>query len=122
MAKVLAVDDDPDFCEALSRYLAALGHQVTRAGDGRAALKMLLHEEPDLILLDLKMPIMDGVAFVRVARSYIRFRATPILVMTGISDDAILEEMQDYGVSHIFEKAKFEFADIRRAIDATMQK
>src|SRR3954451_699364 len=117
MAAILVVDDDGDFCEALSRYLSALGHLVHCEGDGRAGLKSLMRTDPDVILADLKMPIMDGVAFVRVVRSYVRFRTLPVVIMTGISDEAILNEMESYGVNAILKKGSFEFADVRRLIE-----
>jgi len=117
MANVLVVDDDADFCESLVRYLSALGHAVSCESDGRSALKKVMHSNFDAILLDLRMPVMDGLAFLSVVRSYIRFKHTPILVMTGIDDDAVLSEVEGFGVAQILRKGQFEFADIRRAIE-----
>jgi len=120
MAKLLVVDDDGDFCEALKRYLGAIGYSALCELDGRSALKTLIREDPDLILLDLKMPIMDGVAFLRVVRSYVRFKSHPVIVLTGIADEAILTELESYGVTAILQKGNFEFADVRRTIEKAL--
>src|SRR5437868_1513638 len=66
MARILIAEDDRDFCESLTRYLSALGHTPICESDGRSALKSLMREDPDMILLDLKLPIMDGFAFLKV--------------------------------------------------------
>jgi CheY-like chemotaxis protein len=120
MARILVVDDHPDFCEALQRYLSQMGHQVICAADGRAALKMLMHEDPELILLDLKMPTMDGVAFIRVARSYLRFQQTPIIVLTGVDDANKLAEVEAHGVNGVLMKGQLELADVRQAVEKAL--
>lgn len=60
---VLVVDDDPDILEALSEILEAEGFEVRRARNGKEALERLNPDPPDLILLDLMMPVMDGWEF-----------------------------------------------------------
>ena len=60
---VLVVDDDPDILEALSEILEAEGFEIKRARNGKEALERLQPEAPDLILLDLMMPVMDGWEF-----------------------------------------------------------
>ncbi|HEX5245125.1 MAG TPA: response regulator, partial [Tepidisphaeraceae bacterium] len=63
MKTVLVIDDDPESSEPLVRYLAQAGHSVTYATNGQEALAMLNGEIPDAVILDLQMPLMDGVAF-----------------------------------------------------------
>ncbi|NVJ06075.1 response regulator [Myxococcus sp. AM001] len=60
---VLVVDDDPDILEALSEILEAEGFEIRRARNGKEALDRLEPEPPNLILLDLMMPVMDGWEF-----------------------------------------------------------
>src|SRR5690348_15599150 len=122
MARILIAEDDRDFCESLTRYLSALGHTPICEGDGRSALKSLMREDPDMILLDLKLPIMDGYAFLKVLRSYVRFRFLPVFIMTGVTDENFLRDVEGAGVTQIFRKGLFEFADMRRAIEAAVQK
>jgi DNA-binding response OmpR family regulator len=60
MARILVVDDEPDVVEIVSIRLERDGHTVLGAADGRAGLDMAMHEKPDLIILDLMMPGLDG--------------------------------------------------------------
>ena len=64
----------------LLRFLSRSGYEVAGAPDGRAALHAALERKPDLILLDLLMPTMDGPELIDVLRSYLRFSALPIVV------------------------------------------
>jgi CheY-like chemotaxis protein len=120
MARILIIEDDTDTCESLKRYLSAIGHTAVCEVDGRTALKSLLRHDPDAILLDLGLPIMDGVAFLKVVRSYLRFKSLPVFVVTGSEDDASLDQLSDLNVRQIFSKGKVEFAQIRKAIDAAI--
>jgi CheY-like chemotaxis protein len=66
---VLVVDDDPDILEAICEILAMEGYRVAQARHGAEALARVAAERPDLILLDLMMPVMDGVAFAEALRT-----------------------------------------------------
>jgi hypothetical protein len=63
--RVLVVDDDPDILDALSEILEVEGYEVQRARNGREALERLEQMLPDVVLLDLMMPVMDGWEFAR---------------------------------------------------------
>ena len=78
--RVLVVDDDPDILDALSEILEVEGYDVQRARNGREALQRLEQAMPDLVLLDLMMPVMDGWAF---ARSRARGARPPIIVLSA---------------------------------------
>jgi CheY-like chemotaxis protein len=82
---VLVIEDDPDMRGLLVLMLEDQGHHVQSAADGRRGLEALRGCQPDLILLDMKMPEMDGWEFAR------RYRAehsdpSPIVVMTAAED------------------------------------
>jgi two-component system response regulator MprA len=79
--RVLVVDDDPSLRRMLQRTLAAEGFEVSVAGDGGAALVAVEKAAPDLIVLDLAMPVLDGLAVCRRMRA--RGLATPILMLTA---------------------------------------
>ena len=87
MARVLVVDDDPSIRQVIVYVLRDEGYQVDEATDGRAALASIGRRHPDVILVDLMMPGMDGWDFVRRYRERYRRRA-PILVMTAAQDAA----------------------------------
>lgn len=81
--RVLVVDDDPEVREVLVRTMQRHGWAAATADDGRAALDALAAQKPDLILLDLMMPRMDGFEFVAELRQRPDWRAIPIIVITA---------------------------------------
>ncbi|MEV4706539.1 response regulator transcription factor [Actinoplanes sp. NPDC049316] len=88
-AKLLVAEDDPKQAELLRRYLEHEGHAVTVVGDGRAALDHIRRNPPDLLVLDVMMPRVDGLDVCRVLR---RESELPVLMLTARSseDDLLL--------------------------------
>jgi CheY-like chemotaxis protein len=80
---VLVVDDDPDILEAICDILEAEGYDVARARHGEEALARVEARRPDVILLDLMMPVMDGVAFSQALRLRPAVRDVPIVVISA---------------------------------------
>ena len=86
-AKILLVDDDPDFVEATKIVLEAHGHQVLSAGDGESGLKKAKEERPDLMLLDVMMTTdSEGFAVAREIRETPELSDMAVLVTTGIRE------------------------------------
>ena len=112
VAKILVVDDDADSCEALARYLTKTGHSVRCVGDGREAMAAVSATMPDFILVDIRMPVMDGVSLVHVIRSYLRWGTIPIAVVTAYAEDPRLAHLAELGVRRIFRKSEFTFDEI----------
>jgi CheY-like chemotaxis protein len=83
MSKILIVDDDPDCVELLSIHLLQRGHVVVGAKDGPEALERASWERPDLILLDLRMPSVDGIRVIEILRHNELTAATPIVLMSA---------------------------------------
>src|SRR5689334_5627727 len=83
---VLVVDDDRDIVELIAFLLGTIGCRVTMAMNGRQALDVVASKMPDLILLDLKMPIMDGPTFAAELRR--RYPSPPPIVVVTAADDA----------------------------------
>lgn len=85
MAKtIMVVDDEPRLVALLESYLTQEGYRVTCCYDGRQALAAARKEHPDLIILDLMMPVMDGFEFMRLHRAE---RNTPIILLTARVED-----------------------------------
>jgi CheY-like chemotaxis protein len=80
---VLVVEDDPATRELLRRTLEVEGWSVTEAGNGRAALERVADACPDLVLLDLVMPEMDGFEFLEAFRADLRSLSVPVVVLTA---------------------------------------
>ena len=90
-ARILVVDDDPDIIKATTRVLEARGYQVSAALNGQECLKKMREKRPDLIILDLLMPKLDGFGVCRELREnaeYAEYADIPILIATAVREDA----------------------------------
>lgn len=89
-AKIMVVDDDPDMREALQIILEAVGYTVVTAGDGQECLARLKDERPDLLILDLLMPKMDGFAVCKELKDprRARYAQMPIIILSSVREDA----------------------------------
>ena len=83
-ASVLVVDDEPMVLEVLARYLAAEGYAVSTAADGEEALERFAEAEPDLVVLDLMLPKIDGYEVFRLIRER---ASTPVIMLTARGDE-----------------------------------
>ncbi len=85
--KILVVDDEPDIVEFLSYNLRKEGFEVVTAADGEEALEVARREKPDIILLDIMMPHLDGVEVCRTLRQEAEFKDTLIAFLTARNED-----------------------------------
>ena len=83
MSSVAIVDDDRDIREMIRVILETRGYRVIEARDGQDALERLVDDPPDLILLDLMMPRMDGVEFCQRQQQDPRLRQVPVVILSG---------------------------------------
>ena len=88
--KILVVDDDPDMRDALTIILESRGYQIVTAQDGIEALANLRAESPDLMILDLLMPKMDGFTVLKELQDarWSKYRKTPILILSSVREEA----------------------------------
>jgi two-component system alkaline phosphatase synthesis response regulator PhoP len=85
MKTILIVDDEPEIVALCRDYLAAAGYAVLVAGDGRAALTAIRASRPDLVVLDLGLPGLDGLDVTRAVR---RESAVPIVILTARAEES----------------------------------
>jgi len=113
---VLIVDDDDDIRSLMRRTLEEVQWEVSEAGNGAVALERVQEQKPDLILLDLMMPVMDGFEFVQKLREDEDNRRIPIIVVTA--KDLTDEDRQQLtgGVEHIIDKGAFTQGDMLQQI------
>jgi len=88
--KILVVDDDPDMRDAITIILESRGYQIVTAQDGLEALANLKAEKPDLMMLDLLMPKMDGFAVLKELQDarWSKYREIPILILSSVREEA----------------------------------
>lgn len=104
MSMVLIVDDDPTAREALVAILEGEGYDLQQAKDGIQALKMLKELQPDLILLDVMMPAMDGFEVCRRIRATPALAEVPILLLTALDDHHSLLQGIESGADDFLSK------------------
>ena len=85
--KILVVDDEQDILELISYNLAKEGYQVYTATNGKLAIEKAKQENPDLIILDVMMPVMDGIEACRVMRAMPEFKHTFMVFLTARSEE-----------------------------------
>jgi two-component system chemotaxis response regulator CheY len=82
MAHILAVDDSASMRQMVTFTLQDAGHEVLEAVDGQEALQVATSKKVDLVLTDINMPNMDGIALIRALRALPQYKFTPILTLT----------------------------------------
>jgi len=80
--KILVVDDEPDLREIIKTTLVVNGYEVVSAADGLEGLEKSKKEKPDLILLDIKMPKMDGYTMLRELKKSEEMKSIPVIMLT----------------------------------------
>src|SRR6185436_17611154 len=104
----------------LGLFLRGRGHAVTCVPNGREALTLVLTDLPDVILLDLLMPEMDGPSFLEVVRSYLRIQSLPVVVLTGLGDSPMIERARALRVNSILVKGKATPDEILKALEEAL--
>jgi DNA-binding response OmpR family regulator len=101
---VLIVDDDATVTQTFARMLRLEGYDVLTAASAETGLREMETGQPDVVLVDLRMPLVDGVAFLRELRAHEKRRHTPVAVVTGdyFFDDTISQELSALGASVYF--------------------
>ena len=112
MSRILVVEDDDSIRLITELALVSAGHEVRAAATGYEALEHLTRESADLILLDLRMPLMDGTEFAREYRE--RAGAAPIVVLTAATERAV--SRKELSASRYLEKP-FDLDELLRVVD-----
>jgi DNA-binding response OmpR family regulator len=98
-SKILIVDDDEGVTQTFARMLRLEGYQVRTAVSAEKGLQEAEQSHPDAIILDLRMPLVDGLGFLRRLRSRNEHSSTPVAIVTGdyFLDDAVSNELRELG-------------------------
>src|SRR5438105_10729535 len=117
MANVLIVDDDVNASRPLARLLEVTGHHAFVVNDGRAALSLLDRLRPDMILLDVMMPGMDGVQVLRTIRAHPLHKDLPVIVYSAVSDEKMIDQALRSGAQDYLIKSRATFDRLHSAIE-----
>lgn len=115
MSKVLIVEDDKALQKVISDSLSRAGFEVHSANDGVAALNELQTFEPDLILLDIVMPKMNGIEFMQKLRLTEK-AVTPVIVLSNLDQDTDRNSAAEYQISAYFTKANISLTKLTQSV------
>lgn len=119
MAKVQIADDDPDIRQLLTYVLAEEGHEVRISKDGRMAVEAMVMDPPEILILDLMMPEMDGHAVLKDMKAYQILDSTKVLVLTAKGSEHDRHLAFDLGADHYLTKP-FEPDEVVAAIETML--
>jgi CheY-like chemotaxis protein len=114
MARILLLEDDATFRDLVAAALKRGGYDVTTANDGQAGWDVLDKAQPNLILLDLAMPRMDGLSFLRRLRASEKWGSVPVLVVSANS--AAASNAVTLGASGYLLKSRFSMPELLETV------
>jgi DNA-binding response OmpR family regulator len=104
LAKIVVIEDDLSFLDLLRVHLAGAGHEVLTAEDAVLGLRAIIASAPDLVLLDLSVPYLDGFEMIEALRNDPATRNIPVIVLTGRDDDETYARVHRLGAAHLLTK------------------
>lgn len=114
--KILIVEDDPDLNHAYTIILGREGYEVESVFDGESAKTKLESFEPDLVLLDLRMPRLDGVGFLRESKFAEAHPNTPVIVFTNFDENEEIKSAFELGATHYVLKSSISPKDLAKLV------
>lgn len=118
--RILLVDDDRDIVRGVSIRLRAAGYDISVAHDGQAGLKAALANVPDAIVLDMRMPIMDGFTVLCKLREHAETAAVPVVVLSASVVEKGKAKALDVGASYFLEKP-YDAPQLIEAVEAAIE-
>jgi len=118
--KILIIDDDSTFCKTVADALSGEKYEVIRAEDGEEGLVMLESEKPDLILLDLLMPKLNGIAFLRRLQSESGTLPLPVIITSNVTGMDSISEGVALGVRGYIIKSDETLSSIESSVDKVL--
>lgn len=112
MKRILIVDDTLSFRAPVASALRMEGYQVSCASNGVEALEMAARTKPDLVLLDVAMPQMDGVSCLEKLRENSQLKDVPVIMLTAMADSDIVMKAATKGVAGYLLKSQFSLTGL----------
>lgn len=110
---ILIIEDELPMLKALSDKFALEGFEILEAKDGAEGLEAAISKKPDLIVLDIFMPVMDGKAMFEKLRQDAWGKTVPVIILTNLNpDDKTLDQLMKNGPSYYFIKSKWKLEEL----------
>jgi CheY-like chemotaxis protein len=122
MSKILIVDDEPEISQVLSETLEQEKFEIIKAKNGAEGLEIALNEKPDLILLDIMMPVMDGIAVLKEIKINDALKNIPVIVLTNYSDTQKIAEAMENGAYGYLIKINLKNGDLVKNVKSALLK
>jgi DNA-binding response OmpR family regulator len=122
MAKILFIEDEPTLQKTLGDALTKEGYQIKTAFDGEEGLLVAKEYKPDLILLDLILPKMDGFAVLQELKKDEETKAVPVIVLTNLEGTADVEKVLELGATTYLVKTNYDLKEVVEKIKKTLEK
>jgi DNA-binding response OmpR family regulator len=122
MTKIVVADDDRMFRKAAETTLRRQGYAVTTASDGEEALQLIRAERPDIIVLDLIMPKLQGFDVLQVLKQDSLTAAIPVIVLSSLTQEQDKQEALDLGAVAYFNKTTFSLGELVKQVETTLTK
>jgi DNA-binding response OmpR family regulator len=117
-SRILVVDDEPRYTWAVRVNLEARSYEVLTAGNGESALELMARQDPDLVLLDVRMPDLDGY---EVCRRIREFSTVPVIMLTALAEEADMIKGLDAGADDYITKP-FSVEELLARVRATLRR
>lgn len=114
--KILVADDEEDIKMVLQMYLENNGYEVVTAFDGLDAVSKIRDERPDLVLMDIMMPVIDGVEVTRQIKADETTKDIPVIMLTAAAQSSMVEKAMEAGACEYIAKP-FEPEHVQQAIE-----
>jgi CheY-like chemotaxis protein len=108
----MVVDDEAISRETLARLLRREGYGTVTARDGNDALDKIASNPPDMILLDINMPGIDGLELLEMLHHHPQWKALPVIMLTAVSDTHTVHRAEQLGAKHFLVKAAFSVQEM----------
>jgi two-component system, OmpR family, response regulator RpaA len=118
MTRVLVIDDEPAIADVLRMLLEFRGHEVLTANDGSRGFATAQRQSPDVIVLDLMMPVMDGFTALEALRSDERTAEIPVVILSALGSPEVRRRCQDLGARTFLQKP-YNPEDLLRAVEGS---
>jgi DNA-binding response OmpR family regulator len=115
---ILVVDDNPGICRGLKRLLTMEGMEAECVSSGREALAFLARTRPDLMVLDVMMPGMDGIEVLKTVRATAGLQSLPVVMFTASGHPEQLAEVRRLGADEVVSKGTMEWSTLVARVKA----
>ena len=122
MTKVVVADDDRMLRKAAETTLRRQGYSVTTASDGEEALQLIRSEQPDIIVLDLIMPKLQGFDVLQILKQDALTSDIPVIVLSSLTQEQDKQEALDLGAVAYFNKSTFSLSELVKQVEHTLNK